>query len=209
MSFAKLKGEETTNVLSEFSRLCQNRDLAAYRAVAAIQTVVLFWEAQDYDDVLAQLQRALADFKAADARISQFRNSYQGALDRHGHTISAASWKQIASHFGREIRTVQRWEKSEGLPVHRHSHGAGDSVFAYRYELNAWWAGRCHMGNQRRTTLTIPLAELGALPHAQMASLRTLLEAVLERLHEESRHPKTEPSGDQTFSRVQDQTCDL
>jgi len=86
----KAKGEETTNVLSEFNRLCQNRDLAAYRAVAAIQTVGLFWEAQDYDDVLAQLQKALADFKAADARISQFRNSYQGDLNRHGHTISAA-----------------------------------------------------------------------------------------------------------------------
>jgi hypothetical protein len=84
------KGEVRTNVLSEFSRLCQTRDLAAYRAVAAIQTVVLFWEAQDHDDVLAQLQKALADFKAADARISQFRNSYQGELDRDGHTTSAA-----------------------------------------------------------------------------------------------------------------------
>jgi hypothetical protein len=79
-----------TDVLGEFNRLCQTRDLAAYRAVAAIQTVVLFWEAQHYDDVLAQLQKALADFKAADARISQFRNSYQGERDRHGQTISAA-----------------------------------------------------------------------------------------------------------------------
>jgi len=86
----KAKGELLTDVLNEFSRLCQKRDLAAYRAVAAIQTVVLFWEAQDYDDVFAQLQKALADFKAADARISQFRNSYQGELDRHDHTISAA-----------------------------------------------------------------------------------------------------------------------
>ena len=79
----KAKGELIPNVLSEFNRLCQRRDLAAYRAVAAIQPVVLFWEAQDYDDVLAQLQKALADFKAADARISQFRNSYQGDGARH------------------------------------------------------------------------------------------------------------------------------
>jgi hypothetical protein len=77
-------------MLSEFNRLCKGRDLAAYWPMAAIQTVVLFWEAQDYDDVLAQLQKALADFKAADARISQFRNSYEGELDRYGHTISAA-----------------------------------------------------------------------------------------------------------------------
>jgi hypothetical protein len=60
------------------------------RGVAAIQTVVLFWEAQDYDDVLAQLNKALADFKAADARISQFRNSYPGESYSHGHIISAA-----------------------------------------------------------------------------------------------------------------------
>jgi hypothetical protein len=86
----KAKRELVTDALCEFNRLCEKRDLAAYRAVAAIQTVVLFWEAQDHDDVLAQLQKALADFKTADARISQFRNSYQGELDRHGHTISAA-----------------------------------------------------------------------------------------------------------------------
>ena len=79
----KAKSELIPNALSEFNRLCQTRDLAAYGAVAPIQTVVLFWEAQDYDDVLAQLQKALADFKAADARISQFRNAYQGDGARH------------------------------------------------------------------------------------------------------------------------------
>ena len=79
----KAKSDLITNMLSEFNRLCQGRHLAAYRAVAATQTVVLFWEAQDYDDVLAQLQKALADFKAADARISQFRNSSQGDGARH------------------------------------------------------------------------------------------------------------------------------
>ena len=32
------------------------------------------------------------------------------------------SWKAIANHLGREVRTVQLWEKLEGLPVHRHFH---------------------------------------------------------------------------------------
>jgi hypothetical protein len=29
------------------------------------------------------------------------------------------SWKEIASYLGRGVRTVQRWECEEGLPVHR------------------------------------------------------------------------------------------
>jgi len=32
------------------------------------------------------------------------------------------SWKSIASYLGREVRTVQRWENTEGLPVRRHKH---------------------------------------------------------------------------------------
>ena len=29
------------------------------------------------------------------------------------------SWKAIAGHLGRDVRTVLRWEKERGLPVHR------------------------------------------------------------------------------------------
>ena len=119
------------------------------------------------------------------------------------------SWKGIAAFFHRSVRTVQRWERLEGMPLYRHSHGSGDSVFGYRSELKTWWAGRSRRRGPRRTTLTIQPAQLRTIPHAQMPSLRTLLEAILERLHEESRHSKTEPPGDQTFYRVQDQTCDL
>ena len=50
------------------------------------------------------------------------------------------TWGEIASYLGREIRTVQRWEKSMGLPVHRLA-GTSDKsrVFAFRHELDAWW----------------------------------------------------------------------
>ena len=34
------------------------------------------------------------------------------------------SWKAIAAHLSRDVRTVKRWEKSEGLPVRRHLHQA-------------------------------------------------------------------------------------
>lgn len=49
------------------------------------------------------------------------------------------SWKEIASYLKRDVRTVQRWEKREGLPVHRHQHDERASVFAYKSELDAWW----------------------------------------------------------------------
>jgi Tol biopolymer transport system component len=52
------------------------------------------------------------------------------------------SWKEIAAHLRRDVRTVQRWEKSEGLPVRRHQHDSLGSVYAYRHELDAWRAGR-------------------------------------------------------------------
>lgn len=48
------------------------------------------------------------------------------------------SWKEIAAYLGREVRTVQGWEKSEGLPVHRHQHARQGSVYAYKSELNVW-----------------------------------------------------------------------
>jgi Tol biopolymer transport system component len=48
------------------------------------------------------------------------------------------SWKEIAAHLSRDVTTVQRWEKREGMPVHRHLHDRMGSVFAYRSELEAW-----------------------------------------------------------------------
>jgi TolB-like protein len=49
------------------------------------------------------------------------------------------SWKEIASHFQRDVRTVQRWEREEGLPVHRKLHSRLASIYAYEAELDAWW----------------------------------------------------------------------
>lgn len=48
------------------------------------------------------------------------------------------SWKEIAGYLGREVRTVQLWEKSEGLPVHRQQHSRQGSVYAFKAELDAW-----------------------------------------------------------------------
>ncbi len=52
------------------------------------------------------------------------------------------SWKEIASYLKRSVRTAQRWEKLEGLPVHRHRHRSLGSVYAFRGELDLWFQAR-------------------------------------------------------------------
>jgi Tol biopolymer transport system component len=48
------------------------------------------------------------------------------------------SWKEIAAYLKRDVTTVQRWEKREGMPVYRHLHDRMGSVYASRADLNAW-----------------------------------------------------------------------
>src|SRR5262249_33055300 len=52
------------------------------------------------------------------------------------------SWKEIAAYLGRGVRTVQRWEKSDGLPVHRLYHAKAGTVYAFPHELDEWWNSR-------------------------------------------------------------------
>ena len=52
------------------------------------------------------------------------------------------SWKEIAAYLERDVATVKRWEKKEGLPVHRHMHDQRGTVYAYRSEIDAWIAKR-------------------------------------------------------------------
>jgi hypothetical protein len=52
------------------------------------------------------------------------------------------SWKEIAAYLNRDVTTVQRWEKRENMPVHRHLHDQIGSVYASRAELDAWARSR-------------------------------------------------------------------
>ena len=52
------------------------------------------------------------------------------------------SWKEIASYLHRDVTTVQRWEKREGMPVHRHQHDRMGSVYAFSSELDVWVQSR-------------------------------------------------------------------
>jgi hypothetical protein len=52
------------------------------------------------------------------------------------------SWKEIAVYLKRGVRTVQRWERTEALPVHRHHHDKRGTVYAFRREIDDWRENR-------------------------------------------------------------------
>lgn len=81
------------------------------------------------------------------------------------------SWKEIAAFFARNTRTVQRWERTEGLPIHRHIHEKCGSVYAFEGELIAWRATRSaqladHLGTGRPSHDRLRLA---VLPFANLS----------------------------------------
>ncbi|MCX6551364.1 MAG: hypothetical protein NTY02_10240 [Acidobacteria bacterium] len=62
------------------------------------------------------------------------------APEPHGERLD--SWKDIAAYLKRDVRTVQRWERIDGLPVHRHRTPGIGGVYAFKPELDAWWQPR-------------------------------------------------------------------
>jgi TolB-like protein len=59
-----------------------------------------------------------------------------------GHLDRLDSWKAVATFLRRDVRTVQRWEATEGLPVYRQHHSKQGSIYAYKSEIEAWWDAR-------------------------------------------------------------------
>lgn len=51
------------------------------------------------------------------------------------------TWKEIGAFFGRDERTVKRWETTRGLPVHRVPGAGRANVYAYTDELTEWLSG--------------------------------------------------------------------
>src|SRR5215470_1335266 len=58
-------------------------------------------------------------------------------------------WKQIASYLKRDVRTVQRWERTEEFPVRRQMHRKLGSVLAFKDELDRWMGQRCSLQSKK------------------------------------------------------------
>ncbi len=47
-------------------------------------------------------------------------------------------WKEIAAYLGKSVRSVQRWEATLGLPVHRIKTPDGQIIYSERKEIDDW-----------------------------------------------------------------------
>src|SRR5688572_22899109 len=76
------------------------------------------------------------------------------------------SWKEIAAYANRGVRTVRRWEREEGLPVHRHVHRRLGTVYAYRSEIDAWRrsASRATARARANSIAVLPFTNLSSDP---------------------------------------------
>lgn len=72
------------------------------------------------------------------------------------------SWKEIAEHLGKTVRTAQRWEKRLQLPIHRPKPGSR-LVWAFPEELDAWIRRGSHRLAQMRQTHQPPTIRAAAL----------------------------------------------
>ncbi len=115
-------------------------------------------------------------------------------LDRAGSTTPARdsndflySWKEMASFLKCGVRTVQRWEKSEGLPVHRHRHWKRGTVYALKSEVQAWLASRSEKTDSSAFT-NHSLTPNGIHAALDNSLLYTLCEQARERAHRARAH---------------------
>jgi phage terminase Nu1 subunit (DNA packaging protein) len=63
-----------------------------------------------------------------------------------------SSWKEIATFFGKSVRTVQRWERTLGLPIIRPENTTGNIVLARVADLESWMEQPANREIEMRTT---------------------------------------------------------
>jgi len=92
------------------------------------------------------------------------------------------SWKEIAAFFGRDERTVRRWEKERGLPARRVPGGGRGGVYAYTDELREWLKGRAGelAAAESETIRAVGAEEFESTPVSESSKRPAILAPVLE-----------------------------
>ena len=89
------------------------------------------------------------------------------------------SWKEIAAYLKRDVTTAQRWEKREGMPVHRHVHEKGGSVYALTQELDDWIQSRRPRVDESEKKPEAEMPPAAPSDHNALAARRSRLGFVL------------------------------
>ncbi len=125
-----------------------------------------------------------------------------GETESAPHVLN--SWKEIAAYLGRGRRTVQRWEREFGLPVHRPNRRRRSAVVADPKELDAWLSRAPKLVELRRATHAQPAydrlrknTELLAQRAAELVEKATKLYQQLDRALQATRagKPATDATG--------------
>src|SRR5260370_38815832 len=90
------------------------------------------------------------------------------------------SWKEIASYLKKGVRTVQRWERTDGLPVRRLGQDRAGLVFAYKAELDAWWLEKSRrIELEPEPNVSVPSVQTRPHRHTAILSILTLALAAI------------------------------
>jgi tetratricopeptide (TPR) repeat protein len=101
------------------------------------------------------------------------------------------SWKEIAAFFGRDERTVKRWEKERGLPVYRVPGSARGGVFAYAEELAEWLKAP-----NLALEVVEAAAEISSPAESRDSSASDLVTLELATSNVTAENPPTDPASD-------------
>ncbi len=85
------------------------------------------------------------------------------------------TWKEIAVFFGRDERTVKRWEASRGLPIRRLPNGTHSKVFAYEHELTAWLDESGPSGGRSAPALPDDISAANGIARSKYASIAVVI----------------------------------
>ena len=100
--------------------------------------------------------------------------------------VVLTSWKEVACYLGKGVRTVQRWEKNDGLPIRRIS--GASKIVVRREDLDAWLRSQPgQSGGLRSETLGLVEAniQLSRELRQKSAQLRHSMSAALHELMNE------------------------
>lgn len=92
-----------------------------------------------------------------------------------------SSWKDVAAHLGKSVRTVQRWESELGLPIHRPNKRQQRIILAYPDELKQWVGAKLTTAKANGEDHHKRLEQNTSRLAAQMLKLQSLSEALQRR----------------------------